>query len=145
MDGLSGNGSGTCGAAAGETVASDVTGTCQSDGSHLKSRLHPARHGFMDRTRYEYAASRSFRLKAGGDVHAIPVEVVTLDDQVAQVKAHTEHKRSICWLVAIGLGHGLLKLDGGAQRIDCAGELDQGAVAGQLDQTPSIFGQNGIE
>src|SRR5262245_16416054 len=35
IDGLSGNGSGTCGTAAGETVASDVTGTCQSDGSHF--------------------------------------------------------------------------------------------------------------
>ena len=35
MEGLSGNGSGICGAVAGATVTSDVTGTCQSDGSHL--------------------------------------------------------------------------------------------------------------
>ena len=35
MEGLSGSGSGICGAAAGAAVASDVTGACQSDGSHF--------------------------------------------------------------------------------------------------------------
>ena len=80
-----------------------------------------------------------------GNVDAVAVEIVAIDDQVAQVQAHAEHKRSVCRLVAVGLGHGLLKLDGGAQRIDCAGELDQSPVAGQLDQTPSVFRQNRIE
>src|SRR5262249_51166568 len=90
----------------------------------LKGGLHPAHHGFMYRTRYRNAASRSFSLKAGGDVHAITVEIVTIDDQVAQVQAHTEHEGDIRWLVAIDLGHGLLKLDGCAQRINSAAELD---------------------
>ena len=165
MDGLSGNGSGTCGAVAGATVTSDVAGSLpirrlplhakclngafdvlQGKAAKIvKGRLHPARHGFMDRTRDHNAASRSFRLKAGGDVDAISIKIVTIDDQVAQVQAHAEHKRSICRLVAVGLGHGLLELDSGAQRIDCAGELDQSPVAGQLDQTPSVFRQNRIE
>ena len=72
--------------------------------------------------------------KPGGDVHAIAIEIVTFHDQVAQVQAHAEHESGVCGLVAVGLGHGLLKLDGCAQRIDCAGELDQGPVASQLDQ-----------
>mgnify|MGYP003423839688 CR=1 FL=1 len=58
---------------------------------------------------------------------------VTLDNQVAQVQAHTEHKRSISGAVAVDLGHGLLKLDSSAQCIDCTGELDQSSIAGQLD------------
>jgi hypothetical protein len=58
-----------------------------------KARLQPTRHGFMDCTRDHNAACRSFRLKAGGDVHAIAVQIVTIDDQVAKVEAHTEHKR----------------------------------------------------
>ena len=102
-------------------------------------------NSFVDRARNHNAASRRFRFQAGGDVHAVSVKIITIDDQVAQVQAHTEHKRSICGLVAVGLGHGLLKLDSGAQRINCAGELEQGPVAGQLDQAPSVFRQNRIE
>ena len=67
----------------------------------------------MDRTRDHDAASRSLCFEAGGDVDAIAVEVVTVDDQVAQVQAHSEHERSVCRLVAVGLGHGLLKFDCG--------------------------------
>jgi hypothetical protein len=33
----------------------------------------------------------------------------------------------------------LLKFDSGAQRINRTGELDQGTVAGQLDQATSVF------
>ena len=44
-----------------------------------------------------------------------------------------------------GLDHRLLKFDRHRQRIDGAQKLDQGAVAGQLDQTPSVFGQNWIK
>ena len=61
------------------------------------------------------------------------------------MQAHTEHESGICWLVAVGLGHGLLELDGGTQRINGAGELDQSTIAGQLDQAPSVFRQNRIE
>ena len=38
-----------------------------------------------------------------------------------------------------------IELDSGAQCIDGAGELDECAVAGQLDQTPSVFSENRIE
>ena len=91
------------------------------------------------------AACRSFPFQPRRYVHAVAIEIVTIDDQVAQVQAHTEHESSISRLVAVGLGHALLKLDSGAQRIDGAGELDQSPVAGQLDQTPSVFRHNRIE
>ena len=78
-------------------------------------------------------------------VHAIAIKVVTIDDQIAQMQAHAEHKRSIGRLVAVGLGHRLLELDSGAKRIDGARELDQGTVAGQLDQAPAVFRQNRVE
>ena len=61
------------------------------------------------------------------------------------MEAQAEHKRGICMPVVVGLGYGLLKLDTGAQRINGAGELDQSSIAGQLDQTPSVFRQNRIE
>ena len=46
-------------------------------------------------------------------------------------------------LVPIGLGHGLLELDGGAQRIDGARKLDQGTIAGQLDQAAAMPASTG--
>jgi hypothetical protein len=66
----------------------------------------------MDRPRDQDAASRGFPLKAGGDVHAIPVQIVSLDDQVAQVQAHTELEGDVGRLVGVGLGHSLSELDG---------------------------------
>jgi hypothetical protein len=78
-------------------------------------------------------------------IHAISVKIVTIDNQIAQVQAYAEHKRSIGGLVAVGFNHVLLELDGRAQRINGAGELDQRAVARQLDQTASVFRQNRIE
>ena len=45
-------------------------------------------------------------------------------------------------LVPIGLGHGLLELDGSAQRIDGARKLDQGTIAGELDQAAAMAGQH---
>ena len=44
-----------------------------------------------------------------------------------------------------GLGHGLLELDGGAQRIDGAAKFGERPVAGQLDKPTSVLGQHGIE
>ena len=37
------------------------------------------------------------------------------------------------WLITVGLGHRMLELHGGAQCINGTGELDQGAVASELD------------
>ncbi len=88
---------------------------------------------------------RRFRLQPGRHVHAIAVEIVAVDDQVAEVQADPEHDGGVLGLVAIGVGHGLLELDGRAQRIDRAGKLDQRTVAGQLDQPAAVAGQRRFE
>src|SRR5215471_2757344 len=104
----------------------------------LERRFHSPGNGIADAARNQDAASRSLRLKAGGDVHAISIEVVTIDDQVAQVQAHTEHKQTVCRLVAVGLGHSLLKRNRGTQRINRTAKLDERTIAGELDQPPTI-------
>ena len=81
--------------------------------------------------------------KARSDIDAIAVKVVAIDDKVAQVQAHTEYQAPYLGLVAVGLGHRLLKLDSCGQRIHGAGELDQGPVAGQLDQPASVLASTG--
>ena len=47
--------------------------------------------------------------------------------------------------VGILLGHAALDLDGASHRIDGAGELDQHAVAGGLDDASAMLGDGGIE
>ena len=76
---------------------------------------------------------RSFPFQPRRHVDAVAIEVITVDDQVAQVQAYSEHKSVICRLVAVGGCHGLLELNGCRQCVDGAAELDQGSVTGQLD------------
>src|SRR5215475_1775163 len=66
MEGLSGNGSGTFGAAMSAEVISDVTSRCQSDGSHITPKAWTERSMFL-----------SVRLPRSS--------YVAIDDQVAQV------------------------------------------------------------
>jgi hypothetical protein len=54
------------------------------------------------------------------------------------VQADAEHNGSVGGLVLISFRHYLLELNGGAQRINGAGELDQRAVARQLDQSSAV-------
>ena len=104
-----------------------------------KVGFQPPGNGITDVREITMPPAGASASKPRRHVHAVAIEVVAIDDQVAQVQAHPEHKRSVLRLVAVGLGHGLLELDGGAQRIHGAGELDQRPVAGQLDQTPSAI------
>ena len=59
INGLSGNGSGTCGAVAGVTVISDVTDNCQSDGSHFTLKTWTGRSMFF-RTRLPRSSKMAF-------------------------------------------------------------------------------------
>src|ERR1044072_5995081 len=75
----------------------------------------------------------SLCLKASSNVDTIAIQVVAVYDQIAQVQAHAEYKRSIGRLVSVDLGHGLLDLNGSTQRIPCARELDHGTLGGPGD------------
>src|SRR5437868_2885677 len=66
-------------------------------------------------------------------------------DAVAQMNADAEHQAFVFRLVAVGVGDGLLDLDGSAQRIDRARDLDQRSVAGQLDQPAAIARERRLE
>jgi hypothetical protein len=61
------------------------------------------------------------------------------------MQAHPKDDGGVLGLSVIGVSRGLLELDGSTQRINCADELDQSPVAGQLDPTTSVLRQHGIE
>ena len=127
MEGLSGNGSGICGRSRGrdsplgyhrqlpirrlpfhaECLYGAFDVLQRKAAKIVKRRLHPASHGFMDGARDHNATCWRFPFQPGRHVDAVAIEIVTIDDQVAQVQAHAEDKRGVGRRVAVGLGHGL--------------------------------------
>lgn len=53
----------------------------------LERRFHSTGNGISDVTRNQDAACWRFHFQPRGNVDAIPVKIVTVDDQVAQVHA----------------------------------------------------------
>ena len=91
------------------------------------------------------AAGRRGAFEADRDVHAVAVELVVVDHQVTEVEADAEHDGGVRRLMAVGVGHRLLDLDGGAQRLDCARELDHGPIAGELDHPAAVTPHGGLD
>ena len=90
------------------------------------------------------AAGLGERLQPRGDVDAVAVDVVAVDDDVAEIDADAEH--DLGWR-ALRPAHGLRALDGerAFDGVDDAAELDQRAVADQLDDTALVGGDRRIE
>ena len=75
----------------------------------------------------------------GGDVDAVAEDVALLDDDVALVNADATLDATVRRQWFIALGQSRLHLGCAAQRVDNAGELDQEAVAGGLDDAAVMF------
>jgi len=61
--------------------------------------------------------------------YIVAVDVISGDDDVAEVKANSEHDGFFTRLAPIGLDHSLLEVYGRAERVHGAGELDQTSIA----------------
>src|SRR4029077_17444908 len=92
---------------------------------------HPA---YADRAR------RGQRLETGRDIDAVAEDVVPIDDNIAHVEPDAELNAAFGWHIHVALGHLALDVDGAPNRIDDAGELDEQAVAGGLDDAAAMFG-----
>ena len=80
-----------------------------------------------------------------GDVDAVAVDVVALDDHVAEIDADAQLDAVVRRDIRVPLGHRLLHLDRAAHRIDDAGKLHQHAVAGGLDDAAVVLGDLRID
>ena len=86
------------------------------------------------------APGSAMPFQAGGDVDAVAVDVLAFDDDVAQVDADAELDARLVGRAAVAVGHAGLDGDGAAHRLDGAGEIDQQAVAGALDDAAAVGG-----
>jgi hypothetical protein len=67
-----------------------------------------------------------------GDVDAVAIEIVFLDDHIAEIDADAQFDAIVRRDTRVALGHRLLHLDRAAHRIDDAGKFGQQAVAGTM-------------
>ena len=91
------------------------------------------------------AARLGHAFQPRGDVDAVAEDVVALDDDVAEIDADAELDAAVLRHIGVALGHAALHLDRAAHRVDDAGELDQHAVAGGLDDAAAVLGDLGID
>ncbi len=91
------------------------------------------------------AARISQGLNPRGHVHPVAVDVVALNDHIAQIDADPEFDAPLLGHTGITLSHAALDRDGAFHRIDDAAEFDQGAIAHQLDDTPTVAFDLGVD
>src|SRR5918994_2115877 len=83
------------------------------------------------------------RLQSRGDIDAVAVDVVAVDDHVADIDPDAKFDAAVYWFGGIALSHRALHLDCTAHRIDDASEFDEEAVAGGLDSPTVMLGDFG--
>ena len=91
------------------------------------------------------AAGLGQAFQPGGDVDAVAVEIVAVDQHVAQVDADAKADALVLGSAGLPLHHAALDVDGAGDRLDHARELDQGAVAHELDQPAAMVGQQRVD
>ena len=111
----------------------------------LEARLYPARHCVPHVPRNHDATCGCRPLEPDRDIHAVAVKFVVVDNEVPEVQADAEHDGGIRRLIAIGVEHRLLDLDGRAQGLDRTGEFDHCSIAGKLDQPAPAAPDRGLD
>src|SRR4030095_2287542 len=84
-------------------------------------------------------------LQTGRDVDAVAKDVVALDDDVADVDADAEGNAPILGYPGGAVGDRLLHFNSTAHGIDDAGELQQQAIAGGLDDATAVAGDGRVD
>src|SRR5262245_28759627 len=83
-------------------------------------------------------ARRCLGLQPSSYVYSVAVDVIALDNNVAEVKTDPKHDGFIVGLAAICLDHGLLKVYRRGERVHGAGKLDQAAIAREPDHSTAM-------
>ena len=99
----------------------------------------------MDDVRDADAPWRCQPLEPGRHVDAIAVDVVAIDDHVAEVDPDPELDAVLRLEVRVVQGDALLHLDRALDGVNHARELDQRAVARELDRPAAALGDLGID
>jgi hypothetical protein len=93
----------------------------------------------------EHPAGIGQRFDPCGDVDAVAIEVVALNDHIAEIDADAQFDAAVRRRVRFPLGHRLLHFSCAAYRVDDAREFDEQTVTGGLDDAAPVLGDRRIE
>ncbi len=95
--------------------------------------------------REAYPAGLGKPFQPGRHVDPVALDIVAVDYHIAQIDADAELHALVLRQIGVALGNRPLRLDGGTNRIDDTCELDQHAVAHELDDSPIVLRDRGID
>jgi hypothetical protein len=93
-----------------------------------------------DRARCADPAGFGQSLQSGGHVHPVAVDIIALDDDVADIDSDPEYDALFLWYARVPLRHPTLDRDGTRGGLNDARELDQDTVTSRLDDPTFVFG-----
>ena len=78
-------------------------------------------------------------------VNAVAIDVVTINDDIANIDADAELDALFCRDIAVALKHAALDVDGAAHRVNHADEFHQHSISGGLNNSAAMFGDLGVD
>jgi hypothetical protein len=91
----------------------------------LKEKGQPVAHVVVDRIGDEHPAGIGQGFDPGGDVDAVAVEVVALNDHVAEIDTDAQFDAVVGRDIRVAFRHRVLDFDRAAHRVDDARKLDE--------------------
>jgi hypothetical protein len=111
----------------------------------FKANIDPAADLALGVIRNADASGFRDPLQPRGDVDAIAKNIVLVNHDIADVNADAKFNPGILRYVGVLLSHSALDFDGATNCVYGAGELDQHAVAGSLDNAATMLGDCGVD
>jgi hypothetical protein len=96
----------------------------------VERHLNPTPDSIVYIAGHHDAPGRTFTFQSSGNLNAIPVEVVTIDDQVTKMQADSKHDAGVLSLIAIRFGYGLLEFNRRCERVDGAAKFGERTIPG---------------
>src|SRR5215216_2204682 len=96
-------------------------------------------HLIVHDPRHHNATGRGERLQPCRNVDAVPVDIVVIADDIADIDAYAELDAALGWHLGIALNHATLNIDRATHRVDDADKFHQHAVARSLDDPAPVL------
>jgi hypothetical protein len=96
-------------------------------------------------TRHANAARIGQTFQPSSDVHAVTENVAVLDDDIANIDAHSKFDAAGARQTVVTVGHVVLPFGRAAQTVYYTGELDEQAIPGRFHYSPMMSGDFRID
>src|SRR5438552_13488741 len=111
----------------------------------FKRQIQPVADGLSDRLRNSDTTWRSDALQASCNINAVTIDIVTLDNDIAQIYTHSELNAVVRLCCAGAVADAALHFNCAGHSADYTGKFSKDAVAGQLHDAALMLGNFGVD